>query len=424
MTIRIGINCISPAALPLVRTLLTQNGADYCELMVDNFIHLPPAQIRAALPDVPLALHIVSSRFLEKSADELALMAQHLRSWIVELQPLYVSDHLVQFSDNHRCLPMIRELDYARDQQAIRLRVQEWQALLGVPLLLENHASLTKAGVNQASFFAELLRDTGVGLLFDVSNAHIAECNHVCDFKQWNSLINTTSYFHVAGFRCDSKTGLALDTHDRPIDDAVLARLTTHLSSRDDVCVVIECDAAAADVNVWLNEIQRVRNALALTPSVRLLERDALHQRVFGRAPLTIAMLGNRCDAVLSEFVEWADKQRLTYGWSLSVHLLSWLSQQSEWSSRLSDEIKKELLQAAAHRWSLNGMDDMTAQGLLLRSSSWPGYAVGIWKAAINQAGRQLVLQLPESVSSTGNCYAISRQQGSWDGIEWVVVPA
>lgn len=423
MSIRIGINCISPAALPLARSLLAQGGADFCELMVDNFIHLPPAQIRAALPDVPLALHIVSSRFLEKSAEELTAMAQYLRPWIAALQPIYVSDHLVQFSEGGRRLPMIRELDYARDQQAIKQRVREWQSLLGVPLLVENHASLTAAGANQAAFFAELTRETGTGLLFDVSNAHIAECNGVCAVEQWESLIKSASCFHVAGFRYDAKTGLALDTHDRPIDEAVLARLSTQLGGRDDACLVVECDAAAG-FSFWQDEIQRVRKALCLTASVQVLERDALHQRLFGRAPLTMALLGVQCDEVLTAFTQWADSQGVTYGWSLCIQLLHWLSQQAEWRPRLSDAVKKELLQAAAHRWSLNGLENMAAQGMLLASDNWPGYAVGIWKASADQASKQLVLQLPDHTAFTGTRYAISYQQGSWEGVEWVVVPA
>jgi hypothetical protein len=108
----------------------------------------------------------------------------------------------------------------------------------------------------------------------------------------------------------------------------------------------------------------------------------------------------------------------------LSVHFLCWLCQQPHWQPFLSDDIKKELLQAAAHRWSLNGMEDMAAQGMLLASDSWPGYAVGIWKATTDRGGRQLVLRLPAHFALTGDQYAVSNQQDSWDGIGWVVLPA
>src|SRR6187551_511972 len=94
--LKVGINWLSPYTLPTVRRLLDEGVADFCEIMVDNAVHLPAEKIRAALPDVPLALHIVTSNFLTKSPAELQNMAQHLRPWIDELQPFYVSDHLPQ----------------------------------------------------------------------------------------------------------------------------------------------------------------------------------------------------------------------------------------------------------------------------------------------------------------------------------------
>ncbi len=420
---RIGVNCISPAALPLVRTLINQGEADFCELMVDNFIHLSPALIKTALPDVPVALHIVSSRFLEKSVSELETMARCLRVWIMELQPLYVSDHLVQFSASGRRLSMVRELDYANQYDAVKARVQQWQTLLGVRLLLENHASLTIAGVQQAAFFERLLNETGAGLLFDISNAYIAELNGVSSFAQWLTLMDQTPYFHVAGFRRDVASGLALDTHDRPIDDVVLAKMLMYLRQRQQINIVVECDASAT-LDAWHAEIQRVRQTLAVPANVHVLEREALYQRLFGRAPQTLALSAAHGNDMVDPFAAWADKSGLSFGWSLSLHFLDWLCQCDEWAAQITDDIKKELMLAAAVQWSLAGMDTPTAQGMLLASAHLPGCAVGIWKAACaDKAGKTVILAVSPSFMVSGNQYAVSYQQGSWEGIEWVVVP-
>ena len=137
----IGANWISPNTLPTIRELLNQGSIDFCEIMVDNFAHLPANEIRKTFPDIPIALHIVASRFLEKTDRELQELAKYLRDWIRDLQPLYVSDHLLQHTINGCYLPFVAELDYVNDYHRIKNRILLWQEMLGVPILFENHAS-------------------------------------------------------------------------------------------------------------------------------------------------------------------------------------------------------------------------------------------------------------------------------------------
>lgn len=255
----IGINWISPHTLPVVTELLQQGQADFCELMVDNFIHLPPEKIQAAVAHAPIALHIVASRFLEKTEAELITLANHLRPWIKALQPLYVSDHLAQFTIERRRLPFPIELEY-EDDDAVKQRVMLWQALLDIPLLIENHASLTKSGKQQARFYRSLLTDTQTGLLFDFSNAYIAEHNQICPATDWDGLLQTTNHFHVAGARIDAETQLMVDTHDRPIANEVMQHMESYFSKgqHEHKTLVIEFDGNV-DVTHWQNEIKRVR---------------------------------------------------------------------------------------------------------------------------------------------------------------------
>ncbi len=257
---RIGVNWISPTSLRIIQALIREGWVSCCEMMVDNFAHLPTDKIKAALLDVPIVLHIVASRFLEKSPSELQTLAMHLKPWIRELQPQYVSDHLVQFTNaSGQWLPMITELHYDRDRAHIYQRVNEWQALLDTKLYFENHASLTVAGQDQAVFFADLMRESSCGLLFDFSNAYIAERNQVCAFKTWESLLKQTDYFHVGGFRVDKTSQLLLDTHDQPIAEDVLSLIKEYLPDKNNPLLIIECDARASYDN-WCVDINRVRN--------------------------------------------------------------------------------------------------------------------------------------------------------------------
>lgn len=253
----LGINAISPSSLTAVRDLIQRGQADFCELMVDNVAHLPPAVIRETLQDVPVALHIVRSRFLELPLEALQTLADYLRPWIHALQPLYVSDHLLRFTDDAgRALPMIAEPDYAQGYDHLCHRVMCWQRWLDVPLLIENHASVTARGKHQAIFFSRLMADTGAGLLFDFSNAYIAQYNQIAPMTDWDAFIPTAQHVHVGGFRIDPVSQLAIDTHDQPIDNNVLDSMRAYLKKSVPRTMVIEFDASVSAVQ-WQAEVMR-----------------------------------------------------------------------------------------------------------------------------------------------------------------------
>lgn len=254
---RLGVTCSSPHTLPLVRELIKHGHADFCELTVDNFAHLPAQAIRQVFADIPLSLHIIASRFLEKSAQALSQLAQHLRPWIKQLQPLYVSDHLIRYTSQEKRLPLLAELDYENDYLRIKQGVSLWQELLDTPLLFENHASITTAGQHQAAFYTALLNDTQADLLFDFSNAYIAQYNGVCAITAWESLIKRAHHFHVSGFRLDATQQVALDTHDAPIDQAVITAMQPYLTQGNEKTLVIEFDGKVK-AECWQKERARV----------------------------------------------------------------------------------------------------------------------------------------------------------------------
>lgn len=261
----IGVNWISPQTLPIIERLLAEGIADFCEVMVDNFIHLPASSIRAALPDVPIGLHIVASRFLEKSQAELDELAHALRPWIREINPFYVSDHLVQFTtSNGQHLPFTTELPYQKSYSHVMERVNRWQTLLDTQLFFENYASLSAAGKGQVDFFEKLVNDTQAGLLFDFSNAYVAERNGACEVKAWDVLAQKAKHFHVAGFAIEPATQLAIDTHDQDIAATVIALMKRHFHSLphlSDATLVVEFEAAV-NFAQWQTEILKIKNEL------------------------------------------------------------------------------------------------------------------------------------------------------------------
>src|SRR5688572_8805233 len=110
----VGVNWSVPQSLPVIQTLIQHKIADFCEILVDNVIHLSPELVLKELKNIPIAFHIMTSRFLERSDAELKEIAKHIRHWIDVVNPMYVSDHLVQFTQNNKRLPFLGELNYAR----------------------------------------------------------------------------------------------------------------------------------------------------------------------------------------------------------------------------------------------------------------------------------------------------------------------
>lgn len=228
---RIGFNFTLGSTMDLVQRLIRERRIDYCELLIDNFLQVPPAQLAAAF-DCPLGFHIMFSKFLESDVDYLEAMAERLHRHIEALQPLYVSDHIARFNHGGRQLYHLAEIDYDSEYRHVRDRVEYWQARLGQRLHLENYPSLLGGGRAAPEFFARLIRETGAGLLFDVSNAICAQRNGVIAAEAWLPLIEAATHFHIAGYRESILAPkLTLDTHDAPLADDTLeflARYRTH----------------------------------------------------------------------------------------------------------------------------------------------------------------------------------------------------
>ena len=222
---RIGVNVTSPTNFPIAVALVRAGHAQFLELLVDNFLHVPGGALRAAL-------------------DELAA---RLRALIRDVEPLYVSDHLARFTHDGRRLPMLAELDTERDYVAARTRLAAWQERLGERLHVENFPSVLGEGNNQADFYARLVADTGCGVLFDFCNAVIAELNTGYPAQRWLPVVRDMPHFHIAGYRrTEGEPALVIDSHDSPIAEDTLAFLRAFARERGGLAgltLVVERDA-------------------------------------------------------------------------------------------------------------------------------------------------------------------------------------
>lgn len=258
-----GVNLTSPKGLPFVQKLLSSGAADFCEILVDNFLHLSPESVGEAVGGAPVSFHIMWSRFLEREPKDLKLVGKYLRKWIHVLQPLYVSDHLAQFTIDGRRLPLLAELDYRTAYAHTKARIKAWQEIIEHSIAFENFPSTLDYEAKQLGFYGQLLDETGCELLFDISNAVVSERNCGVSASLWASLIYDARWFHAGGFRMsDTTPSLAIDTHDVPLADATLEFIKQIMHGRGNSIkrtLVIERDANIEYAS-WEDELLTVRS--------------------------------------------------------------------------------------------------------------------------------------------------------------------
>ncbi len=229
----LGLNFTLGGTLELVQRLEKEGEIDYCELLIDNFLQVPPRELADAF-DCPVGLHIMFSKFLESDTAYLESMAERLRDYIDVLQPMYISDHLVRFTHKGRTLYHLAELDYRNEYDLVRQKVDWWQEKFGQRLYLENYPSIMDGGHDAPEFFERLIQDTGAGILFDASNAVCAHHNCGLALDRWQTIIDSTSHFHVAGYSHSIlEPKIVLDTHDVELAPDTLAFLERYKNRFD-----------------------------------------------------------------------------------------------------------------------------------------------------------------------------------------------
>lgn len=254
---RLGVNWTSSTNLAAVGELLRRGSADFCEILIDNFLHHEPSVVREVVGERPVAFHVMFSRFIERDEAELAAMGARLRLFAEELKPLYISDHITRFSVAGRSLALLSELDYEADERLVISRAAAWQDMVGARIHFENFPSVLPSGLLQPAFFSRVLAATGAGILFDLSNSLVAQANCGAPVEAWLDLAKATGHMHASGFRrSDTIPPIVLDSHDVSLAEETHALIKTLAAPGK--TLVIERDANI-DVEAWDRDLIRAR---------------------------------------------------------------------------------------------------------------------------------------------------------------------
>lgn len=196
-----------------------------------------------------------------------ATRLQHLATLTQRLGAHYVSEHIAFVRgggiETGHLLPV------PRTRAALEIliaNIRTAQAALPVPLVLENIASLfewPEAEMDEATFIAQVVEQSGAGLLLDIENVYANAQNHGFDAVTYLERLplDKLVYVHVAGGA--EHAGLYHDTHAHPVQDGVLALLETLCARWHVPGVMLERDDTSASDEDMNAELDRIAAAVA-----------------------------------------------------------------------------------------------------------------------------------------------------------------
>ena len=144
-------------------------------------------------------------------------------------------------------------------------RVSEAQDYLRRQILVENVSSYLQykhSTIAEWEFLAEVARRAGCGILLDVNNIYVSAQNHEFDPNLFIDAIPADSVLeiHLAGF--DSNGDCLIDTHAKPVFDAVWSLYTHTIERLGAKPTLIEWDTDIPVLDVLLSEAWKARTIL------------------------------------------------------------------------------------------------------------------------------------------------------------------
>ena len=151
------------------------------------------------------------------------------------------------------------------------LRVEETQDFLGRPILLENVSSYLVLGASEMPehcFLAELAQRTGCGVLLDVNNLFVNECNCGVSASSFISAlpVAVVGEIHLAGHTVEHYEGerVVVDTHNAPVCAEVWALYAQAIARFGRVPTLIEWDSDLPELDVLLDEARKAERVMEM----------------------------------------------------------------------------------------------------------------------------------------------------------------
>lgn len=238
---------------------------DWLEVHTENFLH-HGGWDRHVLDELrtayPFSLHGVGLGLGSASG----FSAEHLarvRSLVRSVEPVLVSEHLCWGAVRGRQLNDL--LPLVLDDAALRLmceRVHLVQESLDRQLLIENVSTYVRFhqdSMSEAQFISALADRTGCGVLLDVNNLYVNQCNHGEDALTALQQISLGSVgeIHLGGHLVTPQA--VIDHHGDVVADPVWQLYEAAIHRFGQLPTLIEWDTDIPPLDVLLGEVERAR---------------------------------------------------------------------------------------------------------------------------------------------------------------------
>jgi uncharacterized protein (UPF0276 family) len=226
----------------------------FFEVHAENYMGAggaPHRMLEAIRRDHPLSLHgVCMSIGGPQPLDQTHLT--RFRNLVERYEPALVSEHLAWSTHRTTFFNDLLPLPYtAATLDRVCNHVDEVQEAIRRPLLLENpstYLSFQESTMSEAEFIRSITRRTGCSLLLDVNNVFVSATNsrtsalkYLSDFP-----LAHVSEIHLAGHTeqsDDEGDTLLIDSHDRPVADAVWKLYEIVIARCGPISTLIEWDS-------------------------------------------------------------------------------------------------------------------------------------------------------------------------------------
>lgn len=227
--------------------------------------------------DYPLSLHGVGLGLGSSTNEFFHAHLERLATLVNRFQPALVSEHLCWAAVPGRHLNDLLPLPLTSAVfDRLCQRVDAMQATLGRQVLIENvstHLRFRADEMGETDFLARLARRTGCGVLLDVNNLYVNQCNHGEDaLTAMDALAGLTpGEIHLAGHLVTPES--VIDHHGDRVAPVVWDLYREALARFGPVSTLIEWDTDIPALEVLVDEAARARQVARHT----LAEAEACH---------------------------------------------------------------------------------------------------------------------------------------------------
>ncbi len=256
-----------------------QPSVDFFEIHAENYMVDGGAHHRfleAISNQYPISLHGVGMSLGSAEGLDQAHI-KRFKELVGRYNPALVSEHLAWSVEGETYLNDLLPFPLNAESLAVVVdNVNQVQDAIGRKLLVENPSSymaFKNSDIPEAEFLADVVRQTGCGLLLDVNNIYVSGRNMGWSPETYLDAVDGASIgeIHLAGHLLKDIDGteLRIDDHGSAVGDDVWS-LYSRLINRVGVKpTLVEWDNNIPDFSVFLEEVQKARSLQKpMTPDV------------------------------------------------------------------------------------------------------------------------------------------------------------